>query len=114
MRQVTILALVAVLAGCGGGDRFRGQAPLGPAPMAFGPISRACMDSDRKMRSRPLCGCIQAVADRTLTRRQQRKAVAFYGDPHRAQEIRQSDRSADERFWQAYTAYGDKAAEVCG
>ncbi|WP_246175833.1 hypothetical protein [Roseovarius bejariae] len=114
MRQALIIGLVLVLAGCGGGDRFRGgQVPRG-TPMAFGPISKACMASDRKARSRQLCGCIQAAADQTLTGSQQRRAVTFYRDPHSAQEIRQSDRGGNERFWKAYSDYGERARQLCG
>ncbi|MDR9395309.1 hypothetical protein [Roseovarius sp. SYSU LYC5161] len=111
------IAMVLILAGCGGGDRFKGRdagvaAPT--APMAFGPISKACMASDREARSRRLCGCVQWVADQSLSRSDQRRAAGFYGDPHSAQEIRQSDRRRDERFWKAYSDYGDRAARICG
>jgi len=114
MRQALILGLVLVLAGCGGGDRFRGAKVSNGTPMAFGPISKACMASDRKARSRQLCGCIQAAADQTLTGSQQRRAVRFYRDPHSAQETRQSDRGGNERFWKAYSAYGKRAGQLCG
>ncbi len=114
MRQVFILGLVLVLAGCGGGDRFSGDKVARGAPMAFGPISKACMASDRKARSRALCGCIQAAADQTLSGSQQRRAVKFYRDPHSAQEIRQSDRPSNERFWKAYADYGKRARQLCG
>lgn len=86
-----------------------------PAPMPFarGPIQSACMASDRKARSRELCGCIQAVADQTLSGAQQRVAVSFYDDPHKAQEIRQSDKRAHEEFWQDYKTYGERAEQIC-
>ena len=114
MRQAIILGLVFTLAGCGGGDRFSGDNVSRGAPMAFGPISKACMASDRKARSRQLCGCIQAAADQTLSGSQQRRAVKFYRDPHSAQEIRQSDRGGNERFWTAYSDYGKRARQLCG
>ena len=85
----------------------------GVTPMAFGPINSACMASERKARSRSLCGCIQAVADQTLSSSQQRRAVSFYENPQKAQNIRQSDRAGDEAFWEAYTAYGQKAEQIC-
>lgn len=115
MKQALFLGFAVVLAGCGGGsDRFRGdRLPPGAMPIASGPISSACMASDRRARSRALCGCIQAAADQTLSRSEQRRAVAFYKDPHSAQEIRQSDRANDERFWKAYRAYGDRAERLC-
>lgn len=117
MKQVIIMAMVLLLAGCGGGDRFKGRSGSKvsqSAPMAFGPISKACMASDRKARSRALCGCIQWAANRELSGVQQRRAVKFYRDPHMAQEIRQSDRAGDERFWNAYKAYGERAERTCG
>lgn len=117
MKQVILIAMVLAVAGCGRADRFTGTAPSNTvsrsAPMAFGPISKACMASDRKARSRALCGCIQAAANQTLNASQQRRAVAFYNDPHSAQDVRQSDRTNDERFWEAYRAYGDRAERLC-
>jgi hypothetical protein len=71
------------------------------------------MASDREARSRALCGCIQWAANQTLSSSQQRRAVKFYQDPHLAQEIRQSDRAANETFWLAYKAYGEAAQAVC-
>ena len=115
MRQVIFLGFMAVLAGCGGGrdSGWRDRGPMIGTPVASGPISAACTASDRKARSRKLCGCIQYAANQTLSASQQRRAVAFYRDPHRAQEIRQSDRGSDERFWRAYRAYGERAERLC-
>ena len=111
MKQALVIGCVALLAGCGGGGGNR--LPPGTVPIASGPISNACMASNRKARSHRLCGCIQAAADQTLSRSEQRRAVTFYSDPHSAQEIRQSDRPADERFWLAYKAYGERAERLC-
>ena len=121
MKNIVILGLILTLAGCGGVHRFKDKGkpapsrstPSSAAPIASGPISNACMASDRKARSRALCGCIQAVADQTLSGRDQSRAVAFYKDPHKAQEVRQSDRASDERFWDAYVAYSKRAAATC-
>lgn len=110
MRVMGIVAVLA-LAGCGGANGFRGEA--GGTPMATGPISRACLSSDRTARSRALCGCIQAVANQTLNGAQQRRAIDFYKDPHVAQVIRQSDRPGDERFWRAYINYAERAERTC-
>jgi hypothetical protein len=94
------LAAVLVLAGSG--------------MAAAGTIERACLKSDRKAASRALCGCIQTVADKTLTRSDQRRAAKFFGDPHMAQEVRQSDRASDEAFWQKYKNFGATAQAFCG
>ena len=81
---------------------------------AAGPIDRACMASDRKARSLRLCTCIQQVADRTLSRSDQRMAARFFRDPQMAQDIRQSDNQNHEIFWRKYRAFGQTAAATCG
>lgn len=107
MKVLTTTVLVFALA-----------APLGvataPAAEAGSTIERACMNSNRRAASQPLCGCIQRVADQMLTRRDQRMAAKFFKDPHRAQEIRQSDRSTHEEFWKRYKAFGQSAGKICG
>jgi len=119
MKQVVFILMALGLAGCGQHERFDGRSGSSSgasvsrsAPMAFGPISKACMASDRKARSRALCGCIQAAANQTLNASQQRRAVAFYDNPHRAQEVRQSDRTNDERFREAYRYSRDRAKRL--
>ena len=138
MKQVVLLVLMAALAGCGGSHKAKREgyrpapiasrpvppttagvaivpaAPVAVRPFANGPLAKACMGSDRKARSRALCGCIQAVANTTLSGAQQSMAVSFYNDPHKAQTVRQSDSSAHERFWQDYTAYSEAAQRTCG
>lgn len=114
MRRVLTLVVVLALAACGGASGSRGDRSVARAmPVAAGPISTACLQSDRKARSRVLCGCIQVAANRTLSRAEQRRAVRFYRDPHSAQDIRQSRRPVDQRFWKAYRAYGAEAERLC-
>ncbi|OSP55689.1 hypothetical protein BV911_06160 [Pseudoruegeria sp. SK021] len=79
-----------------------------------GKIENACVDSGRRGATRSVCTCIQSVANRTLTNRDQRIAASFFKDPHRAQEVRQSDRSTDESFWKRYKAFGSVASQSCG
>lgn len=116
MKNLLILGMIVVLAGCGGnrskGNTGRGAAPL-YAPTASGPIKSACLASDRKARSNHLCGCIQAVADRHLTGGEQRRAVSFYANPQSAQDIRQSKSANDERFWKSYSEYAKQAERIC-
>src|SRR5680860_1887847 len=104
MKNTLIVGMVLVLAGCGGSNRFeksgRGPAPV-YVPNASGPLKNACLASDRKVRSPQLCGCIQAVADRSLSNGDQRRAAKFYSDPQAAQDTRQSSKASDESFWQA-------------
>lgn len=89
--------------------------PLATSTVAqAGAIENACVDSGRRGATRSLCTCIQTVADKTLTRRDQRVAAGFFKDPHRAQELRQSDRNRDEDFWLRYKAFGSAASRSCG
>ena len=117
MRKIlTILCLSALVSGCSGGSNSRVTATSGQPAVtrtASGPISRACLTSNRKDRSRALCGCIQAAADRTLSLSDQALASKFYSDPHRAQTIRQSDRASDEIFWKKYLNYSETAQALC-
>jgi len=83
-----------------------------PAVQA-GTIERACLQSDRHGVSRALCGCIQDVANLTLNNTDQRLAATFFQMPHRAQEIRQSDRRSDKRFWERYKEFGSAAEVYC-
>lgn len=104
----------ALLTGCGGGSSTSQRAGnFTPMPVASGPISDACLASDRTARSRKLCGCIQAVANQTLTGSEQRRAATFYSNPQQAQNVRQSERATDEQFWKAYRAYGERSERVC-
>lgn len=115
-RWTSILIMTSVLAACGGGIREAStdRRIVSTSPIAFGPITKACLQSDRKKKSRALCSCIQAAANKTLTKSEQRRSVAFYNNPHMAQQIRQSDRPQDEKFWDAYAAYGREAQKMCG
>ena len=79
-----------------------------------GPIDRACMSSDRRARSPQLCGCIQRVANQTLSRNDQRMAAKFFRNPQMAQDIRQSSNHNHEVFWRKYRAFGETAATPCG
>ena len=83
----------------------------GPAQAEI--IESACLKSDRPGVSRMLCGCIQDVADLTLTRSDQRKAATFFADPHRAQEVRQSISRSDQNFWDRYKRFGSSAKTYC-
>ncbi|MEL7027398.1 MAG: hypothetical protein AAGO57_09260 [Pseudomonadota bacterium] len=83
------------------------------APVLAGDIERACLGAERSSASRTLCGCIQDAADLTLSTQDQRRAAAFFRDPHQAQVVRQSDRRSDERFWDRYKQFGETAESFC-
>ncbi len=76
-------------------------------------IESACKKSDRGSASSRLCGCIQDVADLTLSSGEQRVAAGFFADPDKAQAVRQSDRRSDEQFWQRYLNFGATAEAYC-
>ena len=99
MKRMTILAAVAF---------FLAQ------PVLASQIEQACLKSDRAFGQRALCGCIQDAADRTLTRRDQKLAATFFDDPHRAQEVRQSNRRQYSGFWERYKNVGQTAETFCG
>ncbi|MGR3365163.1 MAG: hypothetical protein ACU0CY_13405 [Maritimibacter harenae] len=80
---------------------------------AAGIIERACMSSERSGATALLCNCIQAVADELLAPHEQRKGAAFFSDPHKSQETRMSKNRSDSEFWEKWTSYGDKAAQLC-
>lgn len=79
-----------------------------------GPISTACMAAARPGANPGLCGCIQNVADQTLSRSDQRQAAKFFRDPDAAQQIRTSTNSRHSEFWQRYKAFGARAEATCG
>ena len=82
-------------------------------PAEAGTMSRACIKSDRKAKTRRLCSCMQSVADSKLSRREQARAAKFFKDPQLAQGIRQSDKSGDEKFWKRYKAFGKVFSASC-
>jgi hypothetical protein len=115
MRTAALLLACAALAACGGAPNRVSveRAVATPSAYATGPIQTACLRADRKAASRQLCGCVQAVANQSLSASDRSLAASFYADPHRAQEIRQSDNARHEVFWEKYKAYAARAERVC-
>ncbi|MBC9247063.1 hypothetical protein H4P12_10100 [Paracoccus sp. 11-3] len=84
------------------------------APLAMaGPIDSACVRSDRARGNAPLCGCIQQVANQTLSRSDQRRAARFFREPHEAQEVRMSKSDSDNAFWARYKSFASRAEAYC-
>ncbi|MEZ5686973.1 MAG: hypothetical protein R3D78_14315 [Paracoccaceae bacterium] len=77
-----------------------------------GAIDRACEKAGRSA-DRALCGCIQQVADMTLSGADQRRAAEFFKEPDKAQQVRQSDRASDESFWRRYKEFAAAAEGLC-
>lgn len=85
------------------------------APLAVaGPIDSACARSDRGASRAPVCSCIQQVADRTLSRADQRRAAGFFRDAQQAQDVRMSKSNSDNAFWARYRKFASTAEAYCG
>ena len=78
-----------------------------------GPISGACNKSARSAATPSLCSCLQKVADQTLRGDDQRRVATFFRDPDKAQVVKMSTKSGDDRFWQRYELFGQQAELVC-
>lgn len=78
-----------------------------------GPISRACMRSDRDAANSAVCGCIQQVADQTLSGSDQRRAAKFFANPDSAQKVFLSKSNSDDAFWDRYKNFGATAEAYC-
>lgn len=121
MVRVLALGLVMVsLAACSSGRSGSGNgvssaraALNSPALFASGPISQACLRGGRDQASRARCGCVQAVANQHLSASDQRRGAAFFNDPQLAQDTRQSDNPASERFWLRWKDFGTNAGQLC-
>jgi len=86
---------------------------IGQPAMAAGTIEKACNASNRQSANRALCGCIQDVADLTLTNSDQRLAAKFFQDPQKAQDVRQSGSNSNSKFWERYRQFGSTAQAFC-
>lgn len=87
--------------------------PMMSSMAAAGPIESACLGSGKASGNRPLCSCIQQVADMTLRGDDQRRAAKFFRDPDKAQEVFVSKRSTDDAFWDRYKNFGATAEAYC-
>jgi hypothetical protein len=85
----------------------------GQSAVAGGTIERACLKADRPNATRSLCGCIQKVANATLSGGERTKVAKFFKDPHQSQSTRQSDRRSDETFWKKYKKFGALVSKHC-
>ena len=118
MTRIVLAAMVCLLvAACGGGNKSNrvARAYGGAAGVSYatGPISTACLQAGRKAANSRLCGCVQAEANRALSSKDQALAATFFADPHRAQEVRQSDNGGHEAFWKRYKAFAARAERTC-
>ena len=84
-----------------------------PVIASAGPVESACNRSGRDAANRSLCNCIGQVADMTLRGSDQKRAAAFFKDPDRAQQVKMSQRDADDAFWDRYKLFGERAEASC-
>lgn len=89
-----------------------GVAGFAAGGVQAGAIDKACLKADQAG-NRALCGCIQQVADMTLSGNDQRRAAAFFKEPDKAQQVRQSDHASDESFWLRYKDFAQTAEALC-
>lgn len=112
MRVFAAMLVAVVVAGCGGGRVDRSDGAL-VTRFSTGPISKACMASDRKARNTRLCGCIQTVANQTMSGGDQRKASRFFRDPQRAMDVKMSKTASDDAFWERYLIFAARSEQSC-
>ncbi|PWG17809.1 hypothetical protein DFK10_03555 [Salibaculum griseiflavum] len=115
MRAFFLLTLPLVLTACGGSSHRDARVVSAPVQAAFatGPIYSACRASDREASNRQLCGCIQAVADRELSSRDENRIAGFFNDPEEAHAVKISDTSANDAFWDRYRDFIGVARRTC-
>ncbi len=88
-----------------------GAGMIGAGTAQAGPIGNACMKAQNATNA--VCGCIDQVADQTMSRSDQRRAAGFFKDPDKAQQVRMSDRPSDEDFWLRYKNFATTAEGYC-
>lgn len=117
LRTAALLSTILLLSACGGRDTSRTE-PLpvtgGVPQTASGPINSACLAQGRRDATRARCGCIQAVANQSLSRSQQQRSVRYFDDPGQLQEVRQSSSASNRAFWDAWKRFAETAETVCG
>ncbi len=78
-----------------------------------GPVENACLKSGAANANAEVCGCIQQVADMTLSGADQKQAASLIRNPDKAQEIRTSDNAKHAEFWLRYKNFGETAETYC-
>ncbi|MEP2640821.1 hypothetical protein [Roseobacter sp.] len=123
VRFAGVICLSVGLSACGAPDAPQQTRTLTPPtrpaetgviPFASGPIGAACLAHQRKGATRARCGCVQAAANQTLSAEQQQRSVRFFSEPGQLQDVRQSSAPGNERFWDAWKQFADRATLLCG
>ncbi len=93
------------------GAAFAGTMAAGAAEA--GPVARACMAADRSAANRSLCTCIEKVARPMFSRSEMKRIASLFKNPDLSQKLRASTRAADERFWEKYQIWSQRAGAQC-
>jgi hypothetical protein len=81
--------------------------------VSAGPVERACVASVRAKGNSSLCGCVQKVADVTLSGADQVMVAQFFLNPDKAEEVRMKSTVSANAFWDRYTVFGEQAQMAC-
>lgn len=81
--------------------------------VSAGPVERACVNSARAKGNSALCGCVQKVADVTLSGKDQLMVAQFFLSPDKAEEVRMQSTPSANAFWDRYTLFGEQAEMAC-
>lgn len=115
MRAFLSLTLMVSLTACGGSSHRDANSSVRPsAAVATGPISRACIAAGRDNATRQLCGCVQSVANQTLSERDRARVAEFFANPEQANDTKISDTRANDAFWDRYRAFVSASRQACG
>ncbi|MDW3224360.1 MAG: hypothetical protein R8G34_16020 [Paracoccaceae bacterium] len=110
---VSIFLLVTACGSRGSDPQVRQVVTNTAAGFAIGPIGSACLAQNRRSATQQRCGCIQEVANRTLTSSQQARSTRFFNEPSLLQDVRQSSAPSNVRFWEAWQRFAETSQAVC-
>ena len=110
-RVIVCFAALLILFSCGSSNSSRSSGSV--KLFAKGPIYSACKSAGRKKATKQRCGCVKAIANKSLTANDQRRGASFFKNPQKSQEVRQSSSNRDKRFWKRWKEYSNNAARSC-
>lgn len=115
LKPMCTFAMMGLLIGCGGSRSvsLSDTSPSSVTRSASGPVASACLSANRRDASPALCGCIQAAANLTLTRDDQRRSTRYFNEPDLLQATKVSDSRSNEAFWDRWAAFRDQANSMC-
>ena len=72
------------------------------------------MAATRAAASPALCGCVQQVANQTLSASDRSRVADFFADPEVAHAMRINDSPFADSFWERYQNFVRTSETVCG